>query len=534
MCKKYLSVFLAVLILLSCLPIAAFADDGDTVCGTFRYASGHDDYLSHDYESSFEYSDGYFTDSSYVYRHDLACASYALALASFSSIGAKTHDEHIRNFVSMMEQCGFGDISANECYGQTPDYYSVGVCAANKLIYDGGEPYTLITVGIRGANYLREWGGNGTMGAEGEHLGFAAARDKVLSFIVQYIAEQNISGNIKLWTAGYSRGGAIANMTGAALDLGHELGDGVYLSPENIYCYCFEAPRGAQRSDADDPVFKNIHNIINPDDMVTYCSFEDWDFVRYGTDHYLPTRTDADYEALKADMLVEFDKIENNGGRYLIDDFRYVGYSSHEITQPEFYAMLTDAMVNDFAVSRQDYADNLQTAFVEFLAIIPNYRDFDYSPVFYNLLQRLQQNAGRITDACRHSDKIAAMRVFFILEDIIVSGFADADITVFDASALNDALLTLAPRLTKLVIKHPDIALTLLNNATVIFSAHYTELQLAWMRSLPDDYLAGSTDSVGPFTPQRFDYSRAVFEISSKALSWFTALWRSLPLFRYN
>ena len=194
--------------------------------------------------------------------------------------------------------------------------------------------------------------------------------------------------------------------------------------------------------------------------------------------------------------------------------------------------MLTDAMSNDFAVSRQDYAENLQGAFVEFLAVFMNRLDFDYSPVFGCFLEQLRQNAGRIVDACKLPEKLAVIKVLSVIEDIVVNSFAGADITVFDSEGLNKALCAIAPRLVNLVVKHPDIALTLLNNSTVIFSAHYTELQLAWMYSLPDDYLAQNTGGVGTFTPQQFDYCRAVFDISGRALSWFTALWRSLPIFR--
>lgn len=81
MTKKFISILLAVLMLVSILPMA-YADDG-VIDGTVRYCSGHGSENDHDYETYFSYSDSYFTKSGYGYRQDLAEASLALALASF-------------------------------------------------------------------------------------------------------------------------------------------------------------------------------------------------------------------------------------------------------------------------------------------------------------------------------------------------------------------------------------------------------------------------------------------------------------------
>ena len=55
------------------------------------------------------------------------------------------------------------------------------------------EPDVLIALGIRGHNYGQEWASNFLVGSEGDHVGFVDARDKVLSFLRQYIASMGIT-----------------------------------------------------------------------------------------------------------------------------------------------------------------------------------------------------------------------------------------------------------------------------------------------------------------------------------------------------
>lgn len=68
-----------------------------------------------------------------------------------------------------------------------------------------------------------------------------------------YIEEKNITGDIKLWITGYSRGAAVANLVAGELDKGlHSLGEAVTLHPSNIYAYCFEPPAGVLLAQTND------------------------------------------------------------------------------------------------------------------------------------------------------------------------------------------------------------------------------------------------------------------------------------------
>ena len=263
--KRIISLLLCLVLTVSLVPAAAAADTGDARTVTVRYASGHG-IDTHDYEAAFTYSDDLFTRSGYTYRKDLALMSMGLAFAAYTSKDSEKTDNYAtgnRNFVSMAEQCGFENIQSNKWMFQPAEADSIGISCASKTIRDNGGSYTLIAVGVRGNNYHAEWGGNARLDAAGEHKGFALGRDQVLDYLRGYIADTGISGRVKIWIAGYSRGAAVSNMVGGALDNGYSLGAGVSLSPHDLYCYCYEPPMGAMKEQVQGRVYDNIQNLVN-------------------------------------------------------------------------------------------------------------------------------------------------------------------------------------------------------------------------------------------------------------------------------
>lgn len=205
--------------------------------------------------------------------------SLGLAFAAFSSKDSQYSDNYAtgnRNFVSMAEQCGFENIQSNKWMFQPAETDSIGINCASKTIRDNGGSYTLIAVGVRGNNYHAEWGGNARLDATGEHKGFALGRDQALDYLRSYIADTGISGRVKIWIAGYSRGAAVSNMVGGALDNGYSLGEGVSLSPHDLYCYCYETPMGTTKNQVQGRLYDNIQNLVNANDLVTYVAFDNW------------------------------------------------------------------------------------------------------------------------------------------------------------------------------------------------------------------------------------------------------------------
>ena len=503
--KRIISLLLCLVLIVSLVPAAAAADTGDARTVTVRYASGHGE-NDHDYEATFTYSDELFTKSGYTYRQDLAEMSLGLAFAAFSSKDSQYSDNYAtgnRNFVSMAEQCGFENIQSNKWMFQPAETDSIGINCASKTIRDNGGSYTLIAVGVRGNNYHAEWGGNARLDAAGEHKGFALGRDQVLDYLRAYIADTGISGRVKIWIAGYSRGAAVANMVSGALDNGYSLGEGVSLSPHDLYFYCYEPPMGTTKNQVQGRLYDNIQNIVNANDVVTYVPFDSWDFARYGVDHVVPTKGDDNYLNYKAKMLREFYQIPNNGGNiYWPDHFQAWGIDPKDITsgdlgkifkvnmtQKEFYADLSEAITTCLVSSRADYAENMQDFLIALLGDIFGKADRDTSAVAMTFAKKLQDNWQKIFYSLTIPGMIKNGTAVRLITGYLVEALQENGIVTYDLEGIEAAVAMLVPRLSKMALKYPGTTMTLLANLIVIMSAHFGESCLAWLRSLPDDYM---------------------------------------------
>lgn len=503
--KRIISLLLCLVLIVSLVPAAAAADTGDTRTVAVRYASGHGE-NDHDYEATFTYSDELFTKSGYTYRQDLAEMSLGLAFAAFSSKDSQYSDKYAtgnRNFVSMAEQCGFENIQSNKWMFQPAETDSIGINCASKTLRDNGGSYTLIAVGVRGNNYHAEWGGNVRLDATGEHKGFALGRDQALDYLRSYIADTGISGRVKIWIAGYSRSAAVANMVSGALDNGYSLGEGVSLSPHDLYCYCYETPMGTTKNQVQGRLYDNIQNIVNANDLVTYVPFDSWDFARYGVDHVVPTKGDDNYLNYKAKMLREFYQIPNNGGNiYWPDHFQAWGIDPKDITsgdlgkifkvnmtQKEFYADLSEAITTCLVSSRADYAENMQDFLIALLGDIFGKADRDTSAVAMTFAKKLQDNWQKIFYSLTIPGMIKNGTAVRLITGYLVEALQENGIVTYDLEGIEAAVAMLVPRLSKMALKYPGTTMTLLANLVVIMSAHFGESCLAWMRSLPDDYM---------------------------------------------
>ena len=503
--KRIISLLLCLVLIVSLVPAAAAADTGGTRTVAVRYASGHGE-NDHDYEATFTYSDELFTKSGYTYRQDLAEMSLGLAFAAFSSKDSQYSDNYAtgnRNFVSMAKQCGFENIQSNKWMFQPAETDSIGINCASKTIRDNGGSYTLIAVGVRGNNYHAEWGGNVRLDATGEHKGFALGRDQVLDYLRGYIADTGISGRVKIWIAGYSRSAAVANMVSGALDNGYSLGEGVSLSPHDLYCYCYEPPMGTTKNQVQGRLYDNIQNIVNANDVVTYVPFDSWDFARYGVDHVVPTKGDDNYLNYKAKMLREFYQIPNNGGNiYWPDHFQAWGIDPKDITsgdlgkifkvnmtQKEFYVDLSEAITTCLVSSRADYAENMQDFLIALLGDIFGKADRDTSAVAMTFAKKLQDNWQKIFYSLTIPGMIKNGTAVRLITSYLVEALQENGIVTYDLEGIEAAVAMLVPRLSKMALKYPGTTMTLLANLVVIMSAHFGESCLAWMRSLPDDYM---------------------------------------------
>lgn len=339
--KKLLAGLLAVIMLLTLLPMAIigpFAEEveeatyagpalNETIVGTVNFQSFNflgknetgDDGI--DYKATFYYTDDYFSHSAInenvtsksvpwtelddaslaTASMDLAAASYATGAGDVVKASTKTwantdYSDRSANAREYLTACGF-DAFKDVDYDHAPTRDSVAYVMANKKIHVWDEEsktnkdYTLVAVGVRGAGYGSEWASNVEVGDPSSpaakntpHQGFHKSALKVVEGVKQYIADENISGDVKYWVSGFSRAAAVANLTAAYItDRAEEFSS----AQKDIYGYTYECPQAAPTA-TDALQYKNIHNIVNAMDVVPMVSPSVFEHQRLGVDYVMP------------------------------------------------------------------------------------------------------------------------------------------------------------------------------------------------------------------------------------------------------
>ena len=312
--KKITAVFLSIAMLVGVLATTVLAvpvNDEDTgiKSGEFTYAPHT--YTEGDLTDIYYYTDAVFFESATNYNEHLATMSMILAAASISSQEKdSTYETKSSNLNSLLNRWEFVGFDVNEYYMQKPGEQTMGVGIAFKVIGEGENAFTLLAIVPRSAGYEKEWAGNFTVGVEGLHNGFTTGRDIILDFAKQYVAEnsERFVGEVKVWTVGYSRGAAVANLLAAYLDDNSDA-LGVEAKKENIFAYTFGTPSNVQYEDevekaALESNYLNIHNRYSAYDIVTFAPFKTWNFTCYGTSKLF----DVENAEKKAEMLKFLEK----------------------------------------------------------------------------------------------------------------------------------------------------------------------------------------------------------------------------------
>lgn len=516
--KKAISILLVLVLLASLAPLSVFAagDEYETITGTVMFNAGHDDSET-DHPCPFTYSDEYFTQSGYNYRQDLATVTMAMCFAAGNVADPARYKEGPANLIDFFNQIGFKDFEANKDFTERPGRNTFGVGIANKVIYIDGEKYTVIGIGLRGCGYYAEWAGDLNVGLEGEHTGFAICRDTALAFLKEYLAKHTeITGKVKLWCTGYSRGAAGTNMLGGAIDdiiaSGSSIGKNVELSADDVYFYCYEPPMGADVNKIGSSIYNNIHNIVNYNDLVVKVAPECMGFGRYGVDHVLPSaKLDDNYDALKADMLEVFSTFEN-AGTYRIDNFKYVTVTPKAtiskiinlkngitMTQGEFLDRFVQKLFTEVFTKRAEvYAaqDDISEIVLPLIGTYPDQWD-----TFVDILSKnAAKNIGELIYVIKNK---STEEVVNFVANLFLDAMREAGITEYNFEQVKKMVRPLTLTVIKIVTKCPDEFATLIFNIVGIMSAHYGELGMSWMMSIPDDYMNSKPDAVinnMPFT----------------------------------
>ena len=466
MMKKLISIVLTVVFAVTMTAVTVYStgttasaafEEGNTAAKGVYWFDPHE--LGMDLTDTFIYDDELLKGDSLEYNQQLATMSFELAITSISSEREpKTEEGYAgksRNLKAYLEDNGFIDFETNQYYKEKMTTRSMGAACAHKQITDGGKVYTLIAIVPRSAGYESEWGGNFMINDpenaadDSDHWGFKHGMEIVLDFAKQYIEDHGITGDIKVWTAGYSRGAGVSNEVGAALIAEPEnyLGGNVSLTPDNLYCYTFGTPKTASTvnpdfGDSSDSKFNYIHNTWEAYDIVTVAPPAGFGFSRYGTNTRYDHRDgeDAESHAQRKERMLKMLKETNsqvydiymNGGDpdgfspKILNIEALIGNGKFEIendnesylpsNQAEFMAMMEESLMTAVK-TRAEYSEGFYQQALE-----------DFCGYFFSHTEKLNELIGGIQGSSFVMPMAASLYVSYMLEQYSNQTFDQATI----------------------------------------------------------------------------------------------------------
>ena len=457
-----------------------------------------------DYNGTIYYTDDYFKPSADRSRPDvsLASASIHLAVASFNAMDSAEYTDKDRNVRNLLTMLGYSDYDCSESFHQKPSDDSIAIAAAAKK--PAGADYTLMAVAVRGGGYEAEWSGNFSLGKVGNHTDFQQCADYCMTFLRQYVQDHHITGRVKLWLTGYSRGGAVGNIMAGEIDRGNAL-PGLTVRYEDLYAYFFEPPQGVEVSnDPRNARYNNIWNFLNYNDVVPLVAMSELGFSRYGRDYYYPDATMANYAAQREAMLHFYDAQESKEFReYTVDDFQMkkfdpangfiVDDTESTMTQGDFERKLVSKMVTDTIKTRDNYVNEYQNGFravmhVVFGKSLLTGREGDVERFITALQKNIQEQdtAAQFAEAAQNPWDENGLRT--VLSDVIVQSMNDAEVNALDPVTLSKFVNGAVKLVGGMLITDPDLTVTLLSNLNNITNAHYPEVGMAWLKTMDPNY----------------------------------------------
>lgn len=489
-----------------------------------------------DIKTNYIYDDSYFAKPSNTFNPDLAYSSICLAASAYNSVlapwadyAAETAGKNVRDLLEKLEFENVEIDSSTASYGGKPENDSIAAAIANKKITVEGEDYTVIAVALRGGGYEREWHDNFVVGDDTDHDGFARASRKVLTAINEYIAEQEISGNVKFWITGFSRSAATANLVAARIAEGAVTGEAitggaVAYDFEDLYAYCFATPANTVSFSAANQWYAGIYSVINPVDAVPMVAPGAWGYTRYGKTLYLPSAgLSSAYSTYNT--LLENTYAYVTGGDYELDEFQMKKLIDIDVDVYHDLGTISGMKVDVELLADDNNSGFMQEAFlVEYVDILANdgFQDRDHYLKYYQ--NAISDLIGTICGDPEESEKLinglgesldwgkyALLAAYGAAKDV-KEGWQDLDsdlvkelwgalkddiatyISEYESDDINisyeevvNLLEDLKDVLLKCIVMHPNYTATMFCNLESIGGAHYSELYLSWLRLIQSE-----------------------------------------------
>ena len=374
------------------------------------------------------YSDDYFRHSSTEYDSHLATLSCIMTNFSVplknpkSSNDVKWYSEQPDRLHGFFDSIGFMDFDTNKDYISRSNFDTIGVACANRQVDD----YTVIGVGIRSGGYFREWSNNVYLGdgskSDYMHEGWYNAANKAINYIDEYISNNHITGKVKLWIAGFSRGGATTNLAAGLLDNrikdgAETFSNGATLRHDDLFAYTFEAPQGANYNSKNvekpgSTLYNNIYNIVNPNDLVPKVAMSEYGFTRFGTDKFITTQF-FDPQNFEDNRDVFLNLYAANGSArsdYKADDFKMYGTPLKKMAP----------LVAELAVCLPGGAAHIYSKIKDgsILTKDDTKANYDANIATYLLLEEMTSNIGSRDDYCKKYQQGVSNFLLSLMNDV--------------------------------------------------------------------------------------------------------------------
>lgn len=476
----------------------------------FRYTSNYGE--KRDAEGTFFYDDDFFRQSATVFNPELAYMTLCLASAGYNSsdvfrrgYSAEVAGQNIRDLLTKVgfEEDKIQQKSAGASYEGRPDDDTIAVSLASRPYEDKGEDYTLLAVVVRGGNYEFEWHDNFIVGTAEEHEGFSKAATKVMKALNQYIADQNITGKVKVWITGYSRGSATANLVAARIMDG-EISNAVTCTKENLYAYGFATPMGTTSKNAHASKYSTIYSIVSPADFVPMVAPEEWDYDRYGKTYYLPSPgVSQSYD--KYNELLKNAYAYTTGNVYQMDKFRTwnlaISPDSLEMVismvennslfmQEAFLQEFSQILFGQSIKSAELYTTKYQEAISDLIGIIAGSPE-EASALGDTLVEVISMKLPIYVGMYIKGGKMTIPAIIAglsgdLAKALSLYSFQSEHMNLDETTALN-LVLKLEGIILEALILYPNYGLTMLLNGKYVGMAHYQEHYLSWMRLIQSE-----------------------------------------------
>ena len=511
---------------------------------TYAYVSDHRPIGKSIFTSDIYFSQSYFEHSSYEYDPHLATASLCLTITTYTDYApfdAKWYINQPKYIKEVLETIGFNSFTTNDDFVQTARYDSIGLAAAKKEFSD----YTVVAIAPRSGGYYSEWANNMHLGDGSQsdymHEGWYNAAQKLINFVSDYIKNNQVTGRIKLWMTGFSRGGAVVNVAAglldSQLDKGQKVFNGVELKREDIYTYTFEAPQGANVNSKTiklpkDQIYRNIWNIVNPNDVVTKVAMSEYGFTRFGVDKYIttkffdPSNYNNNRRVFKSlyDVINQTDEIVYTGDNFGMYGLKIEDFLKIITVVPAIIDVFTDGNLTKMKDNtKANYDANIATTlFIEELTSNLGSRS-DYVKKYQKPLEDLMLVVKNEKISSMPSTPLLIVKMIgaAVCSSVFIGDSDDVEnytkqIAGEHASTINKCINALIGPICSTYWERPNELISILFHMSDIFQTHSTDVVLAHLHAQDsyyiDAYNASHSDKISlvPFRDNA-DFGRMKF-----------------------